>query len=196
MNYGDSFTKLNLYGIDTTLSSKSHSERQLHWRPGQCPGRVPKWGSGASPVAVPSCTTRCRLTWPSCRCPYSLAASGDTCRLSLPRRTDVHSPPCDVWLILEGQNVRCYIFYFIVNEWGMIVLWRPMTHMFFSWRGVVMATTCCGLLQYTSMSMSTPPPPQQRAGVGLGPAGCELCISDFIFYFIHFIPISMQQTMF
>ena len=30
MNYGDSFTKLELYGIDTTLSSKSHSERQLH----------------------------------------------------------------------------------------------------------------------------------------------------------------------
>ena len=37
---------------------------------------------------------------------------------------------------------------------------------------------------------------QQTAGLGLGPAGCGFCISDFIFDFIHFIPISTQQTMF
>ena len=168
MNYGDSFTKLNLYGIDTTLSSKSqssksHSERQLHWRPGQCPGRVPKWGSGASPVAVPSCITRCRLTWTSCRCLYSVATSGDTCRLSLPRRTDVRSSPCDVWLILEGK--KCAMLYFLFyREWmrNDCAMTTHDSHVFISWRGVVMATTCCGLLQYTSMSMSTPPPPPSR----------------------------------
>ena len=109
-------------------------ERRGRCRPGppvrtatcMCPSRVPKWGRGDSPVAVPWCTIRYHLTWPSCRCPRSLAASGDTCLLGLPRRTAFTRRRVMLDFVLDSCDVRCD-FYFYRYDWGVTV---PITHVF------------------------------------------------------------------